>query len=59
MTPIQIFFGVFVVVFALGCLFCLAVLNDYLVYRDLQRRLREEEERRKEDEARGGRGTSE
>jgi len=40
LTPIQILFGVFVVVFVLGCLLGLAVLNDYLVYRDLQRRLR-------------------
>lgn len=51
MTPIQIFFGVFVVVFVLGCLFGLAVLNDYLVYRDPQRRLREEQKRRAEAES--------
>jgi hypothetical protein len=48
LTPIHIFFGVFVVVFVLGCLFGLAVLSDSLVYRDLQRRLREERERRAE-----------
>jgi len=37
------------VVFALGCLFGLAALNDYLVYRDLQRWLREEQKRRAEE----------
>ena len=46
MTPIQIFFAVFVVILVLVCLLGLAVLNDYLVYRDLQRRLKEERKRR-------------
>ena len=51
MTPIQILFGVFIVVFVLGRLLGLAVLNDYLVYRDPQRRLREERKRRAEAES--------
>jgi hypothetical protein len=49
LTPIQIFFVVFVVVLVLGCLLGPAVPNDYLVYRDLQRRLGEERGRRAEE----------